>query len=63
MPARLRRPVAAPMSASAPVAATQVPANQAPVIVSFFASAPSPEERAQGVAYFLNYDTRECHAR
>ena len=48
---------AAPMSASAPVAATQVPANQAPVIVSFFASAPSPEDRAQGVAYYLNYDT------
>ena len=53
-------PVAAPMSASAPVAATQVPANQAPVIVSFFASAPSPEERAQGVAYFLNYDTQNA---
>ena len=49
-------PVAA-MSASAPVEATMVPANQAPVVVSFFASAPSPEERAQGVAYFLNYDT------
>jgi hypothetical protein len=45
------------MSASAPVAATQVPAAQAPVIVSFFASAPSPEDRAQGVAYYLNYDT------
>jgi hypothetical protein len=50
-------PVAAPMSASAPVAATQVPANQAPVILSFFASAPSPEDRAGGVAYYLNYDT------
>jgi hypothetical protein len=48
---------AAPMSASAPVEATQVPANQAPVILSFFASAPSPEDRAQGVAYYLNYDT------
>ncbi|NTU64989.1 MAG: hypothetical protein HGB05_16715, partial [Chloroflexi bacterium] len=51
---------AAPMSASAPVAATQVPANQAPVILSFFASAPSPEERAGGVAYFLNYDTQNA---
>jgi len=51
---------AAPMSASAPVAATQVPASQAPVILSFFASAPSPEERAQGVAYFLNYDTQNA---
>jgi hypothetical protein len=50
-------PVAAPMSASAPVAATEVPANQAPVILSFFASAPSPEDRAAGVAYYLNYDT------
>jgi hypothetical protein len=48
---------AAPMSASAPVPATEVPTNQAPVILSFFASAPSPEERAGGVAYFLNYDT------
>jgi hypothetical protein len=53
-------PVAAPMSASAPVAATQVPANQAPVILSFFASAPSPEDRAQGVAYYLNYDTQNA---
>jgi hypothetical protein len=53
-------PVAAPMSASAPVAATQVPANQAPVILSFFASAPSSQERAQGVAYFLNYDTQNA---
>ena len=57
-------PVAAQMSApapqstpSGPVNATQAPAGQAPVILSFFASAPSPEERAQGVAYFLNYDT------
>jgi hypothetical protein len=48
---------AAPMSASGPVNATQAPAGQAPVILSFFASAPSPEERAQGVAYYLNYDT------
>ena len=48
---------AAPMSASAPVEATQVPANQAPVILSFFASEPSPEDRAAGVAYYLNYDT------
>jgi hypothetical protein len=48
-------PAAAP--ASGPVPATEVPANQAPVILSFFASAPSPEEKAQGVAYYLNYDT------
>jgi hypothetical protein len=48
---------AAPMSASAaPVSATQAPSN-APVILSFFASAPSPTEREQGVAYYLNYDT------
>lgn len=51
---------AAPMSANAPVAATQVPASQAPVILSFFASAPSPEERAGGVAYYLNYDTQNA---
>lgn len=44
---------AAPAPQSAP-AATPVPA---PVILSFFASAPRPEERNQGVAYFLNYDT------
>ena len=48
---------AAAMSAPAPVSATEAPAGQAPQIVSFFASAPSPEERNQGVAYFLNYDT------
>ena len=48
---------AAPMSAPAPVSATEAPAGQAPQILSFFASAPSPEERNQGVAYFLNYDT------
>jgi hypothetical protein len=48
---------AAPMSASGPVNATQAPVGQAPVILSFFASAPGPEERAQGVAYYLNYDT------
>jgi hypothetical protein len=52
-------PVAA-MSAPAPASATAVPASQAPVILSFFASAPSPEERAQGVAYFLNYDTQNA---
>jgi hypothetical protein len=51
---------AAPMSASAPVEATQVPASQAPVILNFFASAPRPEESAQGVAYFLNYDTQNA---
>lgn len=51
---------AAPMSASAPVEATQVPAAQAPVILSFFASAPSSAERSQGVAYFLNYDTQNA---
>jgi hypothetical protein len=50
-------PVAAAPASSGPVNATQVPANQAPVILSFFASAPSPEDRAQGVAYYLNYDT------
>jgi hypothetical protein len=48
-------PAAAP--ASGPVPATAAPANQAPVILSFFASAPSSEDRAQGVAYYLNYDT------
>ena len=52
-------PAAAPMAApaSGPVPATAAPAGQAPVILSFFASAPSPEDRAQGVAYYLNYDT------
>ena len=46
---------AAPQSASGgPVNATQVPASQAPVILSFFASAPSSQERSQGVAYYLN---------
>ncbi len=45
-----------PVAATGPVNATQVP-NQAPVILSFFASAPSSEDRAQGVAYYLNYDT------
>ncbi len=57
-------PVAAPMSApapqstpSGPVNATQAPTGQAPVILDFFASEPSSAERAQGVAYFLNYDT------
>lgn len=44
-------PAAAPMAAPD---ATPVPA---PVIVNFFASEPRPEERAQGVAFFLNYDT------
>lgn len=44
---------------SAPVSATEAP-SQAPVILSFFASAPSPEEQAQGVAYFLNYDTQNA---
>ena len=48
---------AAAMSAPAPVSATEAPAGQAPQILNFFASAPSPEERNQGVAYFLNYDT------
>ncbi len=54
-------PVAAVQSASGgPVNATQAPAGQAPVILSFFASAPSSDERAQGVAYFLNYDTQNA---
>ena len=48
---------AAAMSAPAPVSATEAPVGQAPQILNFFASAPSPEERNQGVAYFLNYDT------
>jgi hypothetical protein len=46
-------PAAAPAAASAP-AATPIPA---PVILNFFASEPRPEERSQGVAFFLNYDT------
>jgi hypothetical protein len=41
-------PVAAPMSAPAPVSAAEAP-GQAPVILSFFASAPSPEERGRGL--------------
>ena len=45
----------APPPPSGPVNATQQP-NGAPVIVNFFASAPSPSEKDQGVAYFLNYD-------
>jgi hypothetical protein len=49
-------PVAAMSAASAPVSATEAP-SQAPVILDFFASEPRPEERAQGVAFFLNYDT------
>jgi hypothetical protein len=46
-------PAAAPANATAPTA-TPVPGPQ---ILNFFASEPRPEERAQGVAYFLNYDT------
>ncbi len=50
-------PLAAPAPLNAPAAnATQAP-SQAPVILNFFASEPSPSERSQGVAYFLNYDT------
>ncbi len=50
-------PLAAPAALSAPAAnATQAP-SQAPVILNFFASEPSPAERSQGVAFFLNYDT------
>ena len=45
----------APPAPSGPVNATQQP-NGAPVIVNFFASAPSQAERDQGVAFFLNYD-------
>ncbi len=56
-------PVPAPMTVSGtpsapvsgPVNATQAP-SQAPVILDFFASAPSSQESAQGVAFFLNYD-------
>ena len=48
---------AAPMAAA--VNATQAP-DTAPVILNFFASAPSSTERAQGVAYFLNYDTKNA---
>jgi hypothetical protein len=43
--------------AAAPMAAPEATPVPAPVILSFFASEPRPEERAQGVAYFLNYDT------
>ena len=51
----------APQTASSgPVNATQAPPGQAPVILSCFASEPRPEERAQGVAYFLNYDTQNA---
>lgn len=50
-------PAAAPMAAGGPIPATEVPANQAPVILDFFASAPSPQDRSAGVAYYLNYDT------
>jgi hypothetical protein len=50
-------PAAAPMAAGGPVPATEVPANQAPVVLDFFASAPSSQDRAAGVAYYLNYDT------
>ena len=46
-------PAPAPQSEPAPGQA----APPGPQITSFFASAPSPEERNQGVAYFLNYDT------
>jgi hypothetical protein len=45
----------APVPQSEPVPAQTAPPG--PQIISFFASAPRPEERAQGVAYFLNYDT------
>ncbi len=34
--------------------------NPAPQIISFFASEPRPEERSQGVAFFLNYDTQNA---
>jgi hypothetical protein len=46
-------PAPAPQSEPAPSQA----APPDPQITSFFASAPSPAERSQGVAYFLNYDT------
>jgi hypothetical protein len=42
--------------AAAPAAAAAAPAP-GPQILNFFASEPRPEERAQGVAFFLNYDT------
>ena len=45
----------APVPQSEPAPGQAAPAG--PQITSFFASAPRPEERSQGVAYFLNYDT------
>ncbi len=54
-------PAVAFAAAPAPVPQSEPAPGQAappgPQIISFFASAPRPEERAQGVAYFLNYDT------
>ncbi|HTP11682.1 MAG TPA: hypothetical protein VMP08_25685 [Anaerolineae bacterium] len=51
----------APPPEAAAFAAAPAPQGQptppAPQIISFFASEPRPEERAQGVAFFLNYDT------
>jgi hypothetical protein len=50
-------PAVAFAAAPAPKSAPAATPNPAPIILNFFASAPRPEERAQGVAYFLNYDT------
>ncbi len=50
-------PEAASFAAAAPAPAPGQGTPPPPVITSWFASEPRPEERAQGVAFFLNYDT------
>ena len=54
-------PEAASFAAAAPAPASEPTPGQTaspkPQIISWFASEPRPEERAQGVAFFLNYDT------
>ena len=54
-------PEAASFAAAQPAAVSEPTPGQtaspAPQIISWFASEPRPEERAQGVALFLNYDT------
>ncbi len=54
-------PEAASFAAAQPAAMSEPTPGQAaspkPQIISWFASEPRPEERAQGVAFFLNYDT------
>lgn len=37
--------------------ATEVPVNQAPIIIYFFASAPNQQQAQSGIRYFLNYVT------